>query len=76
MSQKNNDGGNKGRFVVDLVDENDGLDFPSDDEVDISEDQQIMEELIRKDREREEKLSRRNGQLTFLFKVRFCVQGN
>ena len=59
MSQKNNDGGKKGQFVVDLLDEDDGLDFNSEDEFEISEDQQIMEELIRKEREHEEKLSRR-----------------
>ncbi len=59
MSQKKNDGGKKGQFVVDLLDEDDGFDFSSDNEVEISEDQRIMEELIRMDCEREEKLSRR-----------------
>ena len=57
MSQKSDDGGKKGQFVVDLLDEDDGLDFDSEDEFESSEDQQIMEELIRKDLEREEKLS-------------------
>ena len=58
MSQKSN-GNGKGEFVVDLLDEDDDLDFHSDDEVEMSEDQRIMDELIRRDREREEKNSRR-----------------
>ena len=62
MSQKTNDSG-KGQFVVDLLDEDDDdLDLHSDDEIEISEDQRIMDELIRKERERDEKKKLRRSQ--------------
>jgi hypothetical protein len=52
MSQKKLSGH---QFTIDLIDDDDDLDFPSDDEVSISEDQRIMEEFIEMDRERERK---------------------
>jgi len=59
MSQKSNGADKKGQFVIDLDNDDDDLDFLSDDEVSISEDQRIMEEIIEKDRERERKAAQK-----------------
>ena len=59
MSQKNDGGNNKGDFIIDLDEDEDDFDIPSDDEVEINEDQRIMEEYIRIEREHELKVSER-----------------
>jgi hypothetical protein len=59
MSQKSNGAEKKGQFVIDLDNDDDDLDFLSEDEVSISEDQRIMEEIIEKDRERERKAAQK-----------------
>ena len=56
---KNDGGNNKGDFLIDLDEDEDDFDIPSDDEVEINEDQRIMEEYIRIEREHELKVSER-----------------
>ena len=53
MSQKSYVWGKDGEFVIDLGDDDDDFDIPSEDEIEISEDQRIMEEMIQMERDRE-----------------------
>ena len=59
MSQKNDSGNKKGDFIIDLDEDEDDFDIPSDDEVEINEDQRIMGEYIRMEHEHELKVSER-----------------
>ena len=51
MSQKSVSGGKNGKFTIDLDDEEDEFEIPSDKEVEISEDQRIMDELVLREQE-------------------------
>ncbi len=57
MSLNNNGSGKTGKFLIDLEDDDDDFDFPSDDEIEISDDQRIMEEIVQRDRERETRVA-------------------
>ena len=57
MSQNNNGGKKNEKFLIDLEDDDDDFDFPSDGEIEISEDQRIMDEIILKERERDLKVA-------------------
>ena len=60
MSQQNISGGKSGKFTIDLDDDDDDdLEILSDGEVEISEDQRIMDELVTRDRERELRASQK-----------------
>ena len=50
MSQNNHGGGKNGEFVIDIDDDEDDFGFSSGDEVEISEDQRIMDEMIQRER--------------------------
>ena len=59
MSQSNNGGENNGKLLVDL-DDDDEDDFDiSSDEVEIGEDERLMDEFIRMDRESDLRASKR-----------------
>ena len=59
MSQKSFSCGKSGKFTIDLDDDDDELEIPSDEEVEISEDQRIMDELVFREHERSFRASER-----------------
>ena len=59
MSQKSISGGKNGKFAIDIDDDDDELEIPSDEEVEISEDQRIMDELVLREHERVFRASQR-----------------
>ena len=46
MSQSINGSGKNRKLLVDLEDDEDDFEFPSDDEIEVSEDQRNMDEIV------------------------------